>query len=157
VALTWVGGSKATRVEERSLTLEALRPLMDAFTCVSAQYFHTNEMIEPERIQHGLPVVNRASTGICTAEQAALLDAVDYVVTVQQTAVHVAGAVGAKTFVLLPENPHWRYGVEGEEMPWYGSVTLLRKKTDWESLVQEAIRRIRADLGRVSSAQQKAA
>jgi hypothetical protein len=143
VALTWVGGTKMTRVEERSIHLGLFKPIMDEYTCVSAQYFDTNEMIEPERLEYGLPYITKESTGLSLAEQAALFKAVDAVVTVQQTAVHVAGSVGAKTFALISSHPHWRYGVTGESIPWYSSVTLLRNKNDWSEVIADALNRLK--------------
>jgi ADP-heptose:LPS heptosyltransferase len=89
------------------------------------------------------------------AAQAALFAAVDCVVTVQQTAVHVAGAVGAKTYALIGPTPHWRYGLTGD-MPWYRSVQLCRAKNGWAeqiNLVEKAI----ADHAAVPSAERRAA
>jgi Tfp pilus assembly protein PilF len=143
VALTWVGGTKQTRVEERSINLGLFKPIMDAYTCVSGQYFDTNPMVEPERLEHGLPVIDEGSTGKSLADQAAFFKAVDAVVTVQQTAVHVAGSVGAKTLALISSHPHWRYGISGESIPWYDSVTLLRNKDDWSAVIGDALNRLK--------------
>lgn len=127
VAICWLGGTKQTRVVERSVPLKALNPLMEKYTCVSAQYSAGNPGIEEERLANGLPKINDECCDTDLAEQAALFSAVDAVVTVQQTAVHVAGAVGAKTFVMVAERPQWRYGLEGDTVPWYNSVKLFRK------------------------------
>jgi Tfp pilus assembly protein PilF len=144
VALTWVGGNQATRILERSISIGLFKPIMDAYTCVSAQYgAEVNELIEHERRESGLPKIDDLSTGMDMAAQAALFKAVDAVVTVQQTAVHVAGSVGAKTFALISSHPHWRYGVTGENIPWYDSVTLLRNKDDWNAVIQDALHRLK--------------
>lgn len=135
IAVTWVGGTKATRVEDRSINLRQLKVLLEKYTCVSAQYSDNNPVIEQERIENNLPKINDASTGLDLAEQAALFAACDAVVTVQQTAVHVAGAVGARCLVMLSSHPHWRYGTEGETMPWYNSVKLVRNKSGWDDVL----------------------
>jgi len=128
VALSWIGGTKKTRVEDRSLALALYRPILNRYTCVSAQYAtHAKAEIEAERIANDLPKFDDASAGDDMHEHAALLQAVDAVVTVCQTAVHVAGAVGTPTFVLVPKKPSWRYGVEGDDLPWYNSVRLFRQ------------------------------
>jgi hypothetical protein len=147
IALTWMGGAKVTRVEDRSIRLEELRPIMDAFTCVSGQYSDTNPMIESERAKAGLHKINDESTGLDLHEQAALFAAVDAVVTVQQTAVHVAGAVGTKTYAMISSHPHWRYGVEGEKLPWYDSVRLFRQKDSWSKVVSMIFEALKNDLG----------
>ena len=141
VALTWLGGTKQTRAHTRCVTLTDLKPFMDRYTCVSAQYSPdgAESHIEKDRLKAGLAKINDASCGGDLHDQAALFKAVDAVVTVQQTAVHVAGGVGAKTFALIGTNPHWRYGVEGDSMPFYSSVNLIRKKTDWPEVVERAL------------------
>jgi hypothetical protein len=153
IALTWHGGTKATRVEDRTLGLDVLKPIMDAFTCVSAQYA-ANPIVEQQRKEAGLFKINEESAGEDMHDQAALFKAVDAVVTVQQTAVHVAGGVGAKTFALIGDRPHWRYGISGDFMPFYSSVKLLRKKTDWAEVVQRTLKELHADFGSVQRTKQ---
>lgn len=140
VAVCWVGGTKKTRVENRSIPISELKPILENFTCVSAQYANGNPFIDAERESAGLHKINDASCGDDLSEQAALFKACDFVVTVQQTAVHVAGAVGTSCIALIAHNPQWRYGMEGTRMPWYESVTLLRKteKEDWKRVIKEA-------------------
>lgn len=149
VAVTWMGGMKQTRVEDRSMPLETLRPILNKYTCVSAQYSSTNPMIEQDRLDAGLAKIDDASTGEDLAKQAALFAACDAVVTVQQTAVHVAGAVGAKTYAMIGAHPHWRYGVSGETLPWYESVRLFREKDGWDEVVANVMTSLERDLNGV--------
>lgn len=148
VALTWLGGTKQTRAASRSLSLSDLKPIMDRFTCVSAQYsqFEIFQFIENERKKNGLAKINEASTGEDLHDQAALFAAVDAVVTVQQTAVHVAGGVGAKTHAIIGSHPHWRYGLTSDKMPWYESVKLHRRKTSWEEVIGRVLNELESEL-----------
>jgi Tetratricopeptide repeat len=154
LALTWFGGSKQTRVEERSINLELLKPFMDEYTCVSAQYQHTNPMLEPERQRNGLTKINDLCIGLDIAEQAALFCACDAVVTVQQTAVLVAGSVGKKCFVLTPARPSWVMGVDGDRLPWFEDIELIRLSDNekWESTIKRAKDRIDAYFGKLQTA-----
>jgi hypothetical protein len=151
VGVAWHGGTKMTRVKDRSATLDDFKPILDRFTCVSAQYEHTNPMLTKAREEAKLPMLDSLCVGADLAHQAALFAALDYVVTVQQTAVHVAGAVGAKTFALIGAYPHWRYGVEGD-MPWYRSVKLCRAKNGWAEQVNQVEQAIADQFG-ISGAQ----
>lgn len=148
VALTWLGGTKETRALERSLTLSTLKPITDRYTCVSAQYSlpNTFSIIEQDRLRGGLKKINNESCGDDLHDQAALFKAVDAVVTVQQTAVHVAGGVGAKTFALIGKQPHWRYGIDVDRMPFYGDVRLFRKKDQWEDVVERVLDALEREL-----------
>jgi tetratricopeptide (TPR) repeat protein len=156
VALTWIGGTKQTRVEDRSVSIKDLQPIRDAFTCVSAQYL-AHPMVEQERLEADLPKIDEASSGEDLHEQAALFLAVDAVVTVQQTAVHVAGSVGAPCYALIGSMPHWRYGIEGSDMPWYSTVKLYRNQSDWSEVVQRVLRDLHASHGRIQRTAEVAA
>ena len=61
------------------------------------------------------------------ADTAALMTALDAIVTVCSSVVHLAGALGCRTLVMTPFAPEWRYLAGGERMPWYPSVQLLRQ------------------------------
>ena len=137
LALTWHGGTIATRFEKRSLQLPLLTPIMERYTCVSGQYESGCPFLTNDRELAGLAKLDDDCVGGDLHAQAALFKAVDAVVTVQQTAVHVAGSVGANTLVMVNKTPHWRYGMEGN-LPWYNSVQLIRQQEqdDWAPVIQ---------------------
>jgi ADP-heptose:LPS heptosyltransferase len=60
-------------------------------------------------------------------ETAALMTALDIVVTVCSSVVHLGGALGARVVALVPASPEWRYLRAGERMPWYPAVELVRQ------------------------------
>jgi len=66
---------------------------------------------------------------------AALTAACDLVVTVSNTAAHIAGALGVPVWILVPAGigKFWYWGHEGISTPWYPSGILLRQKNqhDW--------------------------
>jgi hypothetical protein len=62
-------------------------------------------------------------------EFAALIMALDAVVSSPQTAIHMAGALGKTCLVPMSNKPAWRYQMFGP-MPWYGSVNLIRQNGD---------------------------
>jgi len=69
---------------------------------------------------------------------AALVCALDIVVSVCTAVIHLAGALGRPTLVMTPFAPEWRYGEATEAMPWYPSVRLIRQKNrgDWASVIR---------------------
>jgi ADP-heptose:LPS heptosyltransferase len=58
-------------------------------------------------------------------ETAALVCALDAVVSVCTAVVHLGGALGRPVYVVVPLSPEWRYGLVGDAMPWYPSVKLF--------------------------------
>jgi hypothetical protein len=55
------------------------------------------------------------------------------VISIGNSTVHLAGALGVKTWALLPFFPGWRWLHDGEKNLWYRSVRLLRQHQagDW--------------------------
>ena len=157
MALAWIGGSRFPRVKDRSFSPKLYKPIQDEFTVVSAQYDLGNPFLQKDREEAGIPKIDDTSSGEDLHDQAALFLAVDAVVTVQQTAVHVAGAVGAPCYALIGEKPHWRYGIEGDSLPFYSSVKLYRKKGEWSEVVQRVLEDLRANHGRIQRAEQATA
>jgi len=60
-------------------------------------------------------------------DTAALVTALDAVVTVCTAVAHLAGALGRPVLVMVPVAAEWRYGAAGEAMPWYPTVRLFRQ------------------------------
>lgn len=139
VGITWTGGLKRTATTRRSLELEELLPILrqDA-TFISLQYRDAPEVDAMEKT-HGIKVHHfpHATQTQDMDDQAALMSQLDLVITVQQTAVHLGGALGVPTWVMLPKAALWRYGLTGNKMPWYGSVTLYRQRDKWVETIAE--------------------
>ncbi|MEC5387662.1 tetratricopeptide repeat-containing glycosyltransferase family protein [Uliginosibacterium sp. H3] len=70
-------------------------------------------------------------------DTAALIQEMDLVVTVDTSIVHIAGALGKPTLLLLPFRYEWRWGMEGEENPWYESVRVFRQQRagEWANVL----------------------
>ena len=83
-------------------------------------------------------------------ECAALIGALDCVVTGDNTIAHMAGALGRNTLVMLPRSPDWRWQNQGVASPWYPSVQLFRQRVhgDWAEVVAEVTRVLEARYGR---------
>jgi len=67
------------------------------------------------------------------SDTAAALSALDLVITVDTAVAHLAGALGKRTWLVLPYAPDWRWLHARDDSPWYDSVTLYRQTTpgDW--------------------------
>jgi len=141
IGIAWQGGVEKTRFDARSFHPMLYAPLFQAVDAnwISLQYDSTAlscvEEVKKQlsvKISHWPRAVEQINpeTGKMNDldELIALVSKLDLVVTVCQTAVHVAGALGVPTLCLTPSEPSWRYGaVPDETMPWYASVRLLRQ------------------------------
>lgn len=70
-------------------------------------------------------------------DTAAVIENLDFVVTVDTSIAHLAGAMGKKTFLLLPYSAAWGWMESRSDSPWYPSMTLIRQKSpgDWASCI----------------------
>jgi hypothetical protein len=77
-------------------------------------------------------------------DAATIVNSVDYVVTVDTSLLHLAGAMGKPTYGLLAQPCDPRWGTKSDTTPWYPSVKLIRqhKERDWESAFAELVNRL---------------
>ncbi len=66
-------------------------------------------------------------------DTAALMRQLDLVITSDTSIVHLAGALGVPTWLVLNYVPDWRWLLHREDSPWYPSVRLFRQSVlgDW--------------------------
>ena len=71
-------------------------------------------------------------------DTARLLMDLDGLLSVDTGIVHLAGAMGLPTIVLLPFTPDWRWGLGIDHTPWYPSARLIRQRAprDWRSVIE---------------------
>ena len=79
----------------------------------------------------------------------ALISACDLIVSVDNSTIHFAGALGKQAFVLLNFSPDWRWGLSGDKTNWYHSLRLFRQTTphSWE----EPIKMLRQELVKLTN------
>jgi hypothetical protein len=72
------------------------------------------------------------------ADTATLINQLDLVIGIDTSVIHLAGAMGKPTWLLLPMVPDWRWMMHREDSPWYPSVRLFRQKTyhGWTEVIQ---------------------
>jgi hypothetical protein len=68
------------------------------------------------------------------SDTASLIKMLDVVISVDSVIAHLAGALGKKTFLLLPEKSSFLWMNERKDSPWYPSVRIFRQSTlgDWK-------------------------
>jgi hypothetical protein len=71
--------------------------------------------------------------------KAALMEALDLVVSVCTSSAHLAGALGRPLWVMLTHVPDWRWGNSGTSSAWYPTARLFRQRAcgDWAGVVRD--------------------
>jgi len=143
IGISWVGGHKRTRVEVRSLSLEALLPLLrQDVNWISLQYTNCEQEIAAFKEKHGIDIHHwpEATHSPNYDDTAGLVANLDLVITVCTSVVWLAGSMGVPTWVMTPSRPAWRYRLDLDTTPWFNSITLFRQQpgtVDWTPVVEE--------------------
>ncbi|MFA6196737.1 MAG: tetratricopeptide repeat protein [Sulfurimonas sp.] len=77
-------------------------------------------------------------------DTALMIESMDVIVSIDTSFLHLAGALGKKSFALLKYHPDWRWGLGDEQTNWYKNFTLIRqsKPHDWRGVLESVVQRI---------------
>lgn len=163
IGLAWSGGIPKTGSKWRRVDLEQLLPLLESVDAhwVSLQYKPAGEEIAAFKEKHPHIDIVEYPHGTLTRDYddtVAMTAALDHVVAMHTTIVHVAGGLDVPCWTFVPKNSQWRYGFEGEDFPWAKSVRILRQKERgrWGDLIKRTAGELSALFPRVRKAAGKA-
>jgi Flp pilus assembly protein TadD len=141
IGISWSGGAASTRGASRSTHLAQWLPILRQSSChfVNLQYGNVGDELRAVLGEHQLVIHDWRDAIENYDETAALVTALDLVISVQTALVHLAGALGKPVWVLLQAACEWRYGEQGESMPWYPSARLMRQRRadDWQPVTMQ--------------------
>jgi tetratricopeptide (TPR) repeat protein/ADP-heptose:LPS heptosyltransferase len=140
VGVSWRGGS-GEAAKARSIVLSAWAPILGQrhLGFVSLQYGDCRTEIAT--VERGLGAEILYDEEIDPLKSlddfAAQTAAMDLVISIDNSTVHMAGALGVPAWVLLPAVPDWRWMLGRADSPWYSSVRLFRqsKAGEWSPVI----------------------
>lgn len=132
IGIAWTAGTRKTQTNERSLTLDDLKPLLDmpGITWVSLEY--KGGKPADDRIKH-LPFLTQSQD---YDETAALVAELDGVVCPTTSVAHLAGALGTSCHVMVNKTPTWHWCKTGDS-PWHPIKSYRRTSDHWNLVVQQ--------------------
>ena len=138
MGISWKGGSKIQSASRnRSMELSQITSIFanTRVNLVNLQYGNTEQESKMLESQNGISLKNISEIDNFNDLDglSSLIDACDYIVSVDNLTVHLSGSLGKKTFTLLPFSPDWRWGLSRDSSLWYPSVNLIRQSriADW--------------------------
>jgi tetratricopeptide (TPR) repeat protein len=148
VGLSWRGGTQRSRRELRTLPEAELAALFEVANVEFVNLQYDSDGTEPEiaaariagRLHHWPDALDDYD------RTAALVCALDLVVSVCTALIHLAGALGRPVWIMAPHVPEWRYGLRGEGMPWYPTARVFRQPSrgDWSSVTHAVVEQLRS-------------
>ncbi len=73
------------------------------------------------------------------SDTAAIVENMDLIISIDTSLIHLAGALGKKSFLMLSYSADWRWLLDRNSSPWYDSVKIFRQKLigDWNFVINE--------------------
>jgi Flp pilus assembly protein TadD len=147
VGLVWAGRPTHPNDSRRSVALA----MLNGFAKLNNIALVSMQKVVPDRDKSTLSefpgMLDVADALTDFGQTAALISALDLVVTVDSAAGHLAGALGKPVWVMMPTPSDWRWLLDREDSPWYPSMRMFRQPRpgDWGSVVA----RVTQELGRL--------
>ncbi|WP_322056674.1 tetratricopeptide repeat protein [Paraburkholderia sp. J63] len=138
IGLAWSG--RIQKHENRSLPLAALEPLfaLEGIDWIVLQP-HLSEAEHAALDAHPRARTIHRLDGKLEdfADTAAVIERLDAVVSIDTSIAHLAGALGAKLWLMLPFAADWRWFADTDTSPWYPRARLVRQARPgaWDEVV----------------------
>jgi hypothetical protein len=141
IGLVWRGNKNHLADRGRSLTPRILARLVEAYPdCdfISLQKDATAQEISQfdgrlrDHFDQGQLLGDFADT-------AGIIANLDLLISADTAVAHLGGAMGCKTFVMIPYPPDWRWGISRSDSPWYPQMRLFRRQVDqtWDQVIDQ--------------------
>ena len=153
VGLVWTGNPTHQRNPFRSVSLDAY---VKAFKDLRNIAFYSLQFDAAQQIRqaqaNGFEIADHTAEMKDYDDSAAFMRNMDLIITICTSAAHLAGAIAARTWLLLDVNPHWVWLTERSDSRWYPTLTLYRQSTyrEWGPVMA----RVQADLAALAQQHQ---
>ena len=145
IGLVWSGSTMNKNDHNRSLLLNQLTSLLELPVEFHSLQKEIRE-IDVKTLTDFSKINQHQDDLLDFSDTAALIDEMDLVISVDTAVAHLSGAMGKKTFILLPYSPDYRWMLDRADSPWYPTATLFRQPSvgDWDSVISQ-IRQLLSD------------
>lgn len=137
VGIVWSGNPKYKADKLRSPGLDVVAPIFDIPNIDFYSLQRGDGKLLLENHPAAKKLIDFTDEIADFYDDAAFMQNLDLVITSDTATVHLAGALGIKTWCLLPYSPDWRWKMSGTSCDWYNTVYLIRqpKYKDWDSVI----------------------
>jgi tetratricopeptide (TPR) repeat protein len=138
IGLVWSGSANHRNDDNRSFQLQDLIPYLPNYF----KYISLQKEVRPndkDVLQSNPQILDTSYDLNDFSDTAALINNLDLVISVDTSVAHLAGALGVKTWLLLPYIPDWRWMLDRDDSPWYPHHRLFRQpnRDDWVSVFKQ--------------------
>ena len=130
IGICWAGTNKGPRDKYRSIDIENFKPFFNLAKKYKIRFFSLQKDIRTN-IKYLDDIAIDFNDFYDTA---VAIKSMDIVISVDTSVVHLSGALGVKTYLLLPYLPDFRWGLDSNKSQFYKSVKIIRQdeKLQWQ-------------------------
>jgi tetratricopeptide (TPR) repeat protein len=143
VGLAWAGNPQHKNDRHRSVPFR----LLDALFTVEGVAWHNLQCGDRagEWQLAGGKSTNDSIAFTDFHDTAVAVRRLDLVIAVDTAVAHLAGALGADVWVMLPFAPDWRWMLQRADSPWYPTMKLFRQPApgDWKTVLAQIAEELR--------------
>ncbi|GMQ89075.1 MAG: tetratricopeptide repeat protein [Gammaproteobacteria bacterium] len=136
IGLSWHGGHLSNTKLKRSIPLEQWSDVLRVSNVhfVNLQYGDCAEELEHAHQQYAVRVHEWEDSNplVDMDDFSAKVQALDLVLSIDNSTAHLAGALGVRTWILQPFSPDWRWLPDQEGSNWYPAVKQYRQAVPGE-------------------------
>lgn len=140
VGLCWEAGNAGIRTMiNRTINIKLLEPILNLEE-IQIYSFQVRDTLKGNE-KYADKIINLTTNFKDFSDTACAMKAMDIIISVDTSVAHLAGALGIKTFLMLPYYSDWRWFNDTKTTPWYNSVEIF-KQTDpisWEKPIKDII------------------
>jgi tetratricopeptide (TPR) repeat protein len=139
IGIVWAGRPEHMNDRNRSCRLEQFSKLADL---PGLQWYSLQKGTADSQLDEWRPPPHIKNLGAVFddfTDTAGAIANLDLVITVDTSVAHLAGAMGAQVWVLLPYIPDWRWMMGRQDSPWYPTMRLFRQPEagNWSEVFSE--------------------
>ena len=143
VGLVWAGNPTHPNDRTRSIRLEQLASLAaEGIEFHSLQKGPAADQVG--RAPAGMKIADHSAELVDYVDTASLISELDLVIAVDTSVAHLSGALGCRTWVLIPFVADCRWLIGRPDSPWYPTMKLFRQhaRERWEGAIRELAREL---------------
>lgn len=143
IGISWRGGNNFDTRFKRSLEVESLAKNIQipGINVINLQYGECTKELALIKNKTGLTISDWPDSDPLNDmdDFFAKIKALDLVISIDNSTVHVAGALGVKTWIMQPYIPDWRWQLNTDYSYWYPSVLQYRQPSpgNWHYVLEQ--------------------
>lgn len=137
IGLCWEAGNSDLRTTiHRSININEFKQLFE-----QKHDFYSFQVGASNNDYKKYPLIDLGKDFKNFYDTATYLKAMDIIITVDTSVANLAGAMGLKTFLLLPYYADWRWFENKKTTEWYKSITIFKQssKNSWHTVINNII------------------